>query len=117
VASFDDRTAVKRLRLVLHTLWKETPQRKTALSTISGGRFGDEHAARPAGAESKRDRNLTDSEMLRWRSYFENQITRERDATAQLIANEHELMIEAVGGALVEIRRATPVRSWSCQIR
>jgi hypothetical protein len=55
-----------------------------------------EHKAADHQRERERSRNLTDAEMARWNTYFENRL-------AQAIASEHEFMIQVVGEALGEV--------------
>jgi hypothetical protein len=50
--------------------------------------------------EREKRRNLTDSEMQRWRDYFHDLIASERAATTELVSDERAFTMDVVAMAL-----------------
>ena len=73
-------------------------------STTRGGRRVSKRSVRFA-CEREKSRNLTDSEMQRWRDYFHELIASERAATAKLISGERNFQREVMARALGEIQQ------------
>ena len=64
----------------------EIPPRENRLD--NSRREAREQEERRFACEREKSRNLTDSEMQRWRDYFHELIASERAATAKLISGE-----------------------------
>ena len=54
--------------------------------------------------ERAQPRNLTDSEMARWREYFEGLVASERAAAAELVRDEREFTHEVMAHVIAELR-------------
>jgi len=54
--------------------------------------------------ERRKSRNLTDSEMQRWRDYFHDLVARERAAMTELVQSERQFQLEVLTQALAEIQ-------------
>src|SRR6516162_7148858 len=83
----------------------EIPPRENRLD--NSRREAREQEERRFACEREKSRNLTDSEMQRWRDYFHELIASERAATAKLISGERnfqrEVMARALGGVRASI--------------
>ena len=66
-------------------------------------READEQEARFA-REREKSRNLTDSEMARWREYFEGLVASERAAAAELVRDEREFTNDVMAQVVAELR-------------
>ena len=54
--------------------------------------------------EREKSRNLTDSEMARWRTYFEDLVASERAAAAELVRDEREFTSDVMAHVVAELR-------------
>ena len=81
----------------------EIPPRENRLD--NSRREAREQEERRFACEREKSRNLTDSEMQRWRDYFHELIASERAATAKLISGERSFQREVMARALGEIQQ------------
>ncbi|MGA7451683.1 MAG: hypothetical protein WBW73_10555 [Rhodoplanes sp.] len=54
--------------------------------------------------EREKSRNLTDSEIARWRTYFEGLVASERAAAAELVRDEREFTHDLMAHVVAELR-------------